>query len=84
MKVMRFLLVQVPYAAFVPTHLLCTFTIGRATSLVVDVGAKETTILPVSLWGGRGWGGGGGGEGARRLHAMASWQQGCTGINPRG
>ncbi len=41
-------LLQVPYAAFLPSHLLCTFTVARATALVVDVGAKETTILPVS------------------------------------
>lgn len=42
---------QVPHAAFVPSHLLCTFTVGGGTALVVDVGYKETTILPVSLLG---------------------------------
>lgn len=44
-----FHLLQVPYAAFIPSHLLCTFVVGRASALVVDVGYKETTILPVSL-----------------------------------
>ena len=40
---------QVPCATFVPSHLVCLFTIGRQSALVVDVGFKETTILPVSL-----------------------------------
>lgn len=38
---------NVPYATFVPSHLLCLFTIGRQSALVVDVGCSETTILPV-------------------------------------
>ena len=36
---------------FMPSHLLCTFAIGRQTALVVDIGYKETEILPVSYWG---------------------------------
>ncbi len=42
------LYVQVPYAVFIPSHLVSTFTIARSTALVVDVGFIETTILPVS------------------------------------
>ena len=45
--VMSFL--QVPYASFVPSHLLSTFTIARPSAIVVDVGYKETTVLPVSI-----------------------------------
>ncbi|XP_064403318.1 actin-related protein 10-like [Halichondria panicea] len=38
---------NVPYAVFIPSHLVSTFTIARSTALVVDVGFIETTILPV-------------------------------------
>ena len=41
-------MVQVPHAAFVPSPLLCLFSLGRQTAMVVDVGWQETTILPVS------------------------------------
>lgn len=33
---------------FMPSHLLCTFAIGHQSALVVDIGFKETEILPVS------------------------------------
>ena len=41
-------IVQVPHAAFVPSPLLCLFSLGRQTAMVVDVGWQETTVLPVS------------------------------------
>ena len=41
-------MVQVPHAAFVPSPLLCLFSLGRQTAMVVDVGWQETTVLPVS------------------------------------
>ena len=42
-------LLQVPYATFVPNHLMCLFAIGRQSLLVVRVGYSETTVLPVSF-----------------------------------
>ncbi len=42
--------VQVPYAVFVPDHLMTLFAIGRQSALVVRVGSRETTVLPVSLF----------------------------------
>jgi actin-related protein 10 len=38
---------SVPYVAFIPSPLLCLFSIGRQTALVVDVGWQETTVLPI-------------------------------------
>lgn len=38
---------NVPYASFVPSHLVSTFTIARPSAIVVDVGYKETTVLPI-------------------------------------
>ncbi|XP_065920591.1 actin-related protein 10-like [Dysidea avara] len=38
---------NVSYVVFMPSHLLCTFAIGRQSALVVDVGYKETEILPI-------------------------------------
>ena len=43
-----FILLQVPHVAFMPSHLLSTFSLGRQTALVVDIGWLETTVLPVS------------------------------------
>ena len=43
------LFMQVPYASFVPSHLVSTFTIARPSAMVVDIGHRETTVLPVSL-----------------------------------
>jgi actin-related protein 10 len=34
--------------AFVPSHLGATFTLGRSTALVLDVGYKEAQIMPVA------------------------------------
>jgi actin-related protein len=33
---------------FIPTHLSAVYTLGRRTALVLDVGYKETQILPVA------------------------------------
>lgn len=38
---------NVSHVVFMPSHLLCTFTIGRPSALVVDIGYKETEILPI-------------------------------------
>ena len=35
---------------FVPDHLMTLFAIGRQSALVVRVGSRETTVLPVSLF----------------------------------
>ena len=39
---------QVPHVAFMPSPLLSTFSLGRQTALVVDIGWLETTVIPVS------------------------------------
>ena len=41
-------IIQAPHVAFMPIPLLCLFSLGRQTALVVDVGWQETTVLPVS------------------------------------
>ncbi|CAF4286219.1 unnamed protein product, partial [Adineta steineri] len=33
---------------FIPSHLSATYTLGRNTALVLDVGYKETQIMPVA------------------------------------
>jgi len=38
---------EVSSVLFVPSHLLCLFTLGVTTSLVLDVGHKEATVVPV-------------------------------------
>ena len=35
---------------FMPSHLLCTFAIKCQSALVVDIGFKETEVLPVSYF----------------------------------
>ncbi|KAL5463868.1 hypothetical protein EMCRGX_G032812 [Ephydatia muelleri] len=37
----------VTLAVFMPSHLLCLFTVGRQSALIMDIGFKETTVLPV-------------------------------------
>ncbi|CAF4523367.1 unnamed protein product [Rotaria sp. Silwood2] len=34
--------------AFIPSHLAATYTLGRNTALVLDVGYKEAQIIPVA------------------------------------
>lgn len=38
---------EVSSVLFVPSHLVCLFTLGVRTGLVVDCGHKETTAIPV-------------------------------------
>lgn len=38
---------QVPSVCFVPSHLLCTLAIGRMSSMVLDLGYNEATLLPI-------------------------------------
>jgi actin-related protein 10 len=38
---------QVPSVCFVPSHLLSTLAIGRTTSIVLDIGFHEATLLPI-------------------------------------
>lgn len=39
---------EVASVLFAPSHLLATFPYGTKTALVIDIGYKETLILPVS------------------------------------
>ena len=39
---------EVSSVLFVPSHLVCLFSLGVRTGLVVDCGHKETTAIPVS------------------------------------
>jgi len=39
---------QVLSLVFIPSHLVATYTLGRSTALVLDVGYKEAQILPVA------------------------------------
>ncbi len=34
--------------AFVPSHLGATFTLGRSTALVLDIGYKEAQIMAIA------------------------------------
>jgi actin-related protein 10 len=36
-----------PHVAFMPSPLLSVFSLGRQTALVVDIGWRETTVLPL-------------------------------------
>jgi actin-related protein 10 len=38
---------SVPHVAFMPSPLLSTFSLGRQTALVVDIGWLETTVIPL-------------------------------------
>lgn len=38
---------EVSSVLFVPSHLVCLFTLGVRTGLVVDCGYRETTVIPV-------------------------------------
>jgi actin-related protein len=33
---------------FLPSHLAAVYTLGRSTALVLDVGYRETQIMPVA------------------------------------
>ena len=39
---------KVPNICFFPVHLSCLSTLGISTTLIIDIGYKEATILPVS------------------------------------
>ncbi|ELU12418.1 hypothetical protein CAPTEDRAFT_226238 [Capitella teleta] len=38
---------EVPSVVFAPGHLVCLFTLGVSTGLIMDVGYTETTVMPV-------------------------------------
>ncbi len=40
---------KVPNVCFFPIHLSCLSTLGKSTALIIDIGYKETTVLPVSV-----------------------------------
>ena len=40
---------EVPSVLFAPSHLAVLFTLGIPSGLVIDVGQKETQVLPVSF-----------------------------------
>ena len=39
---------QASSLAFIPSHLGATYTLGRTTALVLDVGYKEAQVMPVA------------------------------------
>jgi actin-related protein 10 len=39
---------QASSLAFIPSHLGATYTLGRSTALVLDVGYREAQIMPVA------------------------------------
>ena len=74
----RTLFCQVGSVLFAPGHVLSLLTLGTACGMVMDVGYKETLVVPVSFasrfMAGVGGGGGRGGHLSRTLvHVRSVW-----------